>query len=114
VSAGTIELVSDAAATGNGQEQRFTGAVDLRAVTGGPVEVGGEQAQASDAPERADGGRSTSEVERRCEPVGRDDAGDSQGPVDVLLVDHPVDQSDPAAESGREPARLPAAFEELQ
>jgi len=62
------------------------GPLTLGALPCGPVEVGGDEAEAPDAPERAYRRRDVGEVQDRPESLDRDVAENPQGPPDVIRL----------------------------
>jgi len=78
-------------------------------VTAGPVPVVKSRSVAirvSPRMRRADGGGGAGEVQRGEHPLDRDGARQAERAADVLVMDHPVGERDPAAEPGGEPTGL--------
>jgi hypothetical protein len=79
-----------------------------------PVEVGGDQPEAPRSPEGFDRGCETARRTGREQSLRRDPALPAQRRADVLVVDEPVDQGDPAAEPCGQRARLQVLVQPLQ
>jgi len=96
----------DAAPPGHGHQQRLGRTTRLRSCPGGEAEVGGDPPDAAGPPEPAEIGGDQGPAQRGQQPLGRDSAGSSQRPPDVLVMDNSLHQPDSAAQGSMQPVRL--------
>lgn len=95
----STQLVERIGPSGHGHQRGFARALDVFAASTRPVHVSGGQSDAAQVPEPLHRRGGVSEVECVKQALGRDRAGQVQGPADVLLVDEAVGDRDGTTEA---------------
>jgi hypothetical protein len=89
---------------GHGHQQGLGRTPHLGPHSGGEPQVGGDQPEAADTPEPADVWADQGEPQRGRQPFWRYRARRCERAADVLVVDEPFGQGDPAAQRRGQPA----------